>query len=62
MSIPYTVYLKEPYSNAKLQLEHVFYLPLAMQLIYEELGYSSFQNSLLLIPFDADLLYNNRYG
>jgi hypothetical protein len=39
MSIPYTVYLKEPYSNAKVQFEHVFYVPLAMQCIYKELRY-----------------------
>jgi hypothetical protein len=62
MSIPYIVYLKEPYSNAKVQFEHVFYVPLAMQFIYKELRYSSFQNSFLLILFAADLLYKIRYG
>jgi hypothetical protein len=61
MSFPYTLSLKEPYSNAKVQFEHVFYVPLAMQFIYEELRYSSFQTSFLLISFGADLLYKNRY-
>jgi len=62
MSFPCKVSLKEPYWNAKAQFEHVFYVPLAMQFTYEELRYSIFQNSFLLIPFGADLLYKNRYG
>jgi hypothetical protein len=68
MPFTYTVSFKGPYSNAKVQFEHVF-MRLAMQLTYKELRYSSFYNSFLLIPFSADLLYKQmdrqyyeRYG
>ena len=37
-------------------------VPLTTKFIYEKLRYSSCQNSFLLVPFGADLLYKNRHG
>ena len=37
-------------------------VPLTTKFIYEELRYLSFQNSFLLVPFGADLLFKNRHG
>ena len=63
MSIPYTVYLKQPYSNAKVQFEHVLYVPLARQLIYEELKIFFIPELISAYIFwRRDLLYINRYG